>query len=48
MTGTHLCIRIGTWMLTKSGLYRYRQITAKKPMRNGKHAVRWDWKKILP
>jgi hypothetical protein len=47
LTGWHLCIRIGHWMLTRDGLYHFRKITAAKPMRNGRHATRWDWKRIL-
>jgi hypothetical protein len=48
VSGWHLCIRIGNWMITKQGLFRFQKITAKKPMRSGKHATRWDWKKVLP
>jgi hypothetical protein len=44
----YFCIRLGNWMITRDGLFRWGVFVAAKPMRNGTHAKRQGWRRIFP
>jgi hypothetical protein len=44
----YLCIRLGNWMITRDGLFRWSTLVAAKPMRNGNYAKRQGWRRIFP